>query len=158
MWADPLVLQSAAMKFVFFPLCFFLTTCSANAGSSPAQFHLSREILQSPPAQWQKQMAQQYADFPVKPWVNSDTSRGLRNPAEIKKLEGVRKTIAAIGVSILIPLAIFLSLFGGGAFCKTLGSEERKKRIKWIVIGVLLMMLASYWNELAAMAVLAFMG
>ncbi|MDP2030929.1 MAG: hypothetical protein Q8K12_14925 [Thiobacillus sp.] len=147
------------MKFVFISLCFFLSTCSANAEGRPTQFHLPRETLQSPPAQWQKQMALQYANFSVKHWVNSDPSCSFRrNPAELKKLEGIRKTIAAIGVSMLIPSAIFFGLLGGGAFSKTLSSEERKKSIKWMAIGVLLMALASYWNEFVTMAMLTFMG
>jgi hypothetical protein len=153
------VLQNIAMKLVFISLCFFLSTSLANAGSSSTQFHLPRETLQSPPTQWQKQMALQYANFPVKPWANSDPScSSRRNPAELKKLEGIRKTIAAIGVSMLIPLAMFLGLLGGGSFDKTLSSEERKKSIKWIVIGALLMVLASYWNDLVTMAMLTFMG
>lgn len=146
------------MKFVFFSLCLFLIACSADARNS-SQFQLSLETLPSPTAQWQKQMALQAADFPVKLLVNSDPSRSFRlNPAEIKKIEGIRKTIAAIGVSILIPVAILVSLFGGGAFSKTLSPEERKKRIKWIVIGVILMVLASYWNDLVSIAVTVFMG
>jgi hypothetical protein len=81
-------------------------------------------------------MALQSADFPIKLLVNSDTSRGLRlDPAEIKKIEGIRKTIAAIGVSILIPVAILMSLFGGGAFSKTLSREERKKELNGLLSG-----------------------
>lgn len=119
----------------------------------------SRENLLSPLAQWQKIIAQRYADFPLNLSMVYEPSQGLpRDLAALEKRERIRKTIAAIGVTILMPLSLFSCIFGGGAFSKTLSSEERKKRIKWIVIGVLLMVMSSYWNEIVTRAVVVFMG
>lgn len=144
------------MIYVFFALQ-FLIAGSINADTSPPKFNAPQET--SPSASLQNQVAIEQHVYPsVESSVNSDPSGRLRDPSQIKKREGIRKTIAAIGVSILIPLSLFLGGYGSGAFDKTLDSEERKKRIKWIVLAVLSMGLVSFWNEWATLAVRVFMG
>lgn len=135
--------------------------CSVCAGTSPAQPDKPTESPQSPRAHGQKKMQQRYANIALNQWVAYEPRQDMpQDLAALKKREGIRKTISTIGVTILIPLAIFLSILGGGAFSKTLSSEERKKSIKWIVIAVILMVLASNWNSLVikAMALLSGWG
>ena len=146
------------MKFALLALCLLFTMCSVYAGASSAQLDKSPESLPSPRAHGQNNMEQRYANIALNQWVAYEPRQDLsQDLAALKKREGIRKTISAIGVTILIPLAIFLSILGGGAFSKTLSSEERKKSIKWIVIAVLLMVLATNWNSLVirAMALLS---
>jgi len=103
-------------------------------------------------------MELRYANIALNQWVAYEPRQYLsQDLAAFNKHERIRKAISAIGVTILIPIAIILSILGGGAFSKTLSSEERKKSIKWIVIAVLLMVLASNLNSLVikAMALLS---
>lgn len=118
------------MKIVLFSLCLFFTTSLAYAGSSTAQLERSWENPQSSAVQWQGKMAQRYADTPINLWMAYEPRQDLpRDRAALGKLEQIRKTISAIGVAIFIPLALFFGLLGGGAFSKTLISEERKKTL-----------------------------
>lgn len=147
------------MKSVFSALCLLLTMCSVCAGASSAQLDKLPESLQSPRAHGQKNMEPRYANITLNQWVAYEPRQDMpQDLAAFNKHERIRKTISAIGVTILIPIAMFLSILGGGAFSKTLSSEERKKSIKWIVIAVILMVLASNWNSLVIKAMTLLSG
>lgn len=131
----------------------FLIAGSTHAESSAAQFQSPPVGLQNPMV-----MGKQYVHLSGEYTDIYDPSGRLRAPAEFMKRQKYRTTIAAIGVTILIPLSLFFVSLSGTVFDKTLTWGERKKGIKWLVLGVLSMWLSSYWDVWAPLILTVFMG
>ena len=141
------------MKSAFSALCVLLAICSVFAGSSTAAINKPSESLQSPPAQWQKIKAQQYANFSPNYRMAYSPRQYLPTDLQaLKKRERIRKAISSIGYVFLIFASTVFASLGGSALSKKLGGEGRKKGIKWMVIAFLSTVLAIYWTDLVTIA------
>jgi hypothetical protein len=141
------------MRSVLSTLFLLLTICSVFAGSTTAEMNNPSEGLQSPPTQWQKIMAQRYANSSSNYRMAYEPHQYLPPDLQVlRKRERIRKAISMIGyVFIVFATTVFASL-GGSALNKKLGGEGRKKGIKWIVLAFLSTVLAIYWIDLVTIA------
>jgi len=136
----------------FMALCFLLTTYPSYAGSGASQMVKPLESLQSLLAQGQRQQ-QQFGNFHVDGRISCELRQvSSQDLAVSKKREGIRKAITAMGFTIFFFASLFFGSLGGAALNKTLGSEGRKKGIKWIVVALLLLALANYWDDVVIVA------
>jgi len=134
-----------------------MAICPSYAGSGAAHMAKPQESLKSPLTQEQRE--QQFGDVHVDGRTSyeprQDSSQEL---ASLKKRDGIRKAISAIGFTFLFSASLVFASLGGAALSKTRGSEGTKKGIKWIVIALLLLVLTNYWDGVVIMAMSLFTG
>ena len=153
-----LSVNSGLTRTVFLALCFLMAICPSYAGSGAAHMAKPQESLKSPLTQEQREQ-QQFGDVHVDGRASyeprQDSSQDL---ASLKKRDGIRKAISAIGFTFLFLASLVFASLGGAALSKTRGSEGTKKGIKWIVIALSLLVLTNYWDGVVIMAMSLFTG